>query len=89
MLIEFATCERSRALGFLQRVYPKATITDSKESAGPLLDLVEADVVRIQDPTMYGNQIAVRPGKNWDEGRRAECFLVANAFHMKAMKESA
>ena len=67
MNIEFATCERKRALEYIKRVYSSKTITDTADSAGPLLDFVEKDLVRIQDPTMYGKQIQVVPGKNWKE----------------------
>lgn len=82
MNIEFATCERKRALGYIQKVYPSKTITDTPESAGPLLDFVEADIVRIQDPLMYGNQIEVRPGKKWveDAAKRAEIQAACRAF---------
>lgn len=69
MNVEFATCVRNTALEYIQRVYPSATITDTSDSAGPLLDFVEKDIVRIQDPMMYGNQIAVIPGKNWKEDK--------------------
>lgn len=76
MNIEFATCERHRALGYIQRVYPSKIITDTPESAGPLLDLVEKDIVRVQDPMMYGNQIAVSPNAtNWKEEYREQVIL--------------
>ena len=83
--IEFATCERKRALGFIQRVYPFKNIEDTPESAGPLLDFVETDVVRIQDPMMYGSCIQVVPGNRWieDEAQRKAvmdaCELFAGA----------
>ena len=83
MNIEFATCERKRALGFLQKVYPSKVITDTPGCAGPLLDFVEQDVVRIQDPLMYGNRIQVVPGKAWveDVAARAEIAAACNIFH--------
>jgi len=65
--ISFATCQRKTALEFIQKVYPSQDITDTPESAGPLLDFVEKDIVRIQDPMMYGNRIQVVPGNNWEE----------------------
>jgi hypothetical protein len=81
MNIEFATCERKRALEFIQRVYPSKTITDTPECAGPLLDLVERDIVRIQDPMMYGDRIAVSPNaKNWDEKYRDEVIAACRLF---------
>jgi len=67
MNVQFATCERKRALGYIKKVYPSKTITDAPDSAGPLLDFVEKDIVRIQDPMMYGNRIEVVPGNNWEE----------------------
>ena len=81
MNIEFATCDRNRALGFLQQVYPSKTITDTPDCAGPLLDLVEKDIVRIQDPMMYGNRISVSPSAdNWDEKYRAEVVAACGLF---------
>lgn len=87
MNIEFATCDRRRALEFLQRVYPTRSITDTPDCAGPLLDFVERDIVRIQDPAMYGNTIEVsRNANNWDEKYLPEviaaCNLLVN-FHGK------
>lgn len=71
MNIQFATCERNRALEYIQRVYPSYKITDTPDSAGPLLDFVERDIVRIQDPMMYGGNIAVVPtAANWSEEYR-------------------
>lgn len=82
MNIEFATCERHRALGFIQQVYPSKKITDTPDSAGPLLDLVEKDIVRIQDPMMYGNQISVSPNaSNWKEEYREQVIAACNIFH--------
>lgn len=81
MNIEFATCERKTALGFIQKVYPSKEITDTPECAGPLLDLVERDIVRIQDPMMYGNKIAVSPNaQNWDEKYRDEVIAACQLF---------
>ena len=83
MAIEFATCERSRALEFIQRVYPSKKITDTPASAGPLLDLVEKDIVRIQDPALHGNngKIAVSPNaENWDEKYRADVIAACKIF---------
>jgi len=83
MNIEFATCERKRGLEYIQRVCPSKAITDTPESAGPLLDFVEQDLVRIQDPFMYGNRIAVVPGKKWTEDTETR-DKVANACKMFA-----
>ena len=81
MNIEFATCDRRRALGYIQRVYPSKTITDTPESAGPLLDLVEKDIVRIQDPEMYGTRISVSPNAtNWKEEHREQVVSACKLF---------
>ena len=81
-MIDFATCNRGQALKYIQTVYPDKDITDTPESAGKLLDFVEKDMVRVQDPMMYGNQIAINPGKNWveDEAIRAEIVNAAKLF---------
>ena len=81
MNIEFATCERKRALGYIQQVYPSRVITDTPDSAGPLLDLVEQDIVRIQDPAMYGGRIEVSPNAtNWQEKYREEVIAACKLF---------
>lgn len=81
MNIEFATCERLRALRFIQQVYPSKKITDSHDCAGPLLDLVEKDIVRIQDPSMYGNRIEVSPNAaNWKEEYREQVIAACKLF---------
>lgn len=75
--IEFATCVRHTALGFIQKVFPRKDITDTPESAGPLLDFVEKDIVRVQDPMMYGQQIEIVPGKKWVEDAETRAAIVA------------
>lgn len=83
MEIQFATCIRKEALKYIQRVYPGREILDSPVSAGPLLDFVEKDLVRIQDPMMHGMRIQVIPGKNWveDEKIRQEIVEACKIFH--------
>lgn len=83
MDIQFATCNRQMAIRFIQKVYPGKEITDTLESAGPLLDFVEKDIVRIQDPMMYGNEIQVIPGKNWveDSNIREKIIKACMIFH--------
>lgn len=81
MDIEFATCEHKQALEFIQQVYPSKTITDTPECAGPLLDLVERDIVCVQNPMMYGNQIVISPNAtNWDEKYRDEVVSACRLF---------
>lgn len=64
MDFQFATCDRVRALGFLKKFYPGRVVEDTPESAGPLLDLVERDIVRIPDPDYHNG--AMFPSTNWD-----------------------
>lgn len=80
MNFEFATCDRNRALAFIQNVYPSKVITDTPECAGPLLDYVEKDIVRIQDPMMHGNSIAVSPSKNWSDEYREPIVAACKLF---------
>lgn len=80
MIIQFATCERQRALLFLKRLYPSYTIEDTVNNAGPLLDFVEADVIRITDPDYHGGMIV--PGTHWTEDRREEVVRLGRALHI-------
>ncbi len=94
MNIQFATCNRVSALRFIQQIYPSKTITDTPDCAKPLLDFVEQDLVRIQDPMMYGNKIQVVPGKQWREDadtRKAvvdACRLVADRKEGRGMSKN-
>ena len=72
MEVQFATCVRKTALEYLQKVLPSRDITDTDDSAGPLLDWVQKDVVRIQDPMMYGNRIGIVPSTNWQDKYKDE-----------------
>lgn len=80
MSFMFATCSRSTALGFIQQLYPARDITDTEDSAGPLLNYVEQDIVRIPDPNMHGPTVEVIPSTNWNESHRA--LVVAACVHM-------
>lgn len=89
MNIEFATCDREKALSFIQRVYPLRDITDTPGCAGPLLDLVEKDIIRIQDPMMCGSKIAVSPqAKNWDEKYRSIVIEACNLIESTPRKHN-
>ncbi len=81
MNIQFATCCRKSALRYIQKVYPSQSITDTPESAGKFLDFVEKDIVRVQDPMMYGSQIEVIPGTNWDDKYRNDIVDACKTFH--------
>lgn len=76
----FATCDRNRALEFIQKVYPSKKITDTIDCAKPLLDFVEKDIVRVQDPLMHGNTIQIVPSNNWDEKYREQIVSACKLF---------
>lgn len=65
MSFAFATCERNRALGFLKKLYPSSAVEDSDDSVKDLLDLIEADEIRVCDPDFHGGQII--QGANWND----------------------
>lgn len=77
MSFMFATCDRQRALGFIRKARPSAELHDTPESAGPFLDLIAADVIRVQDPD-YHPSCEVVPGKNWDDSRHSEVVALCN-----------
>jgi len=81
MTFSFATCNRKMALEFIQKVYPSKVITDTPESAGILLNYVEKDIVRIQDPLMHGQNPQVIPATNWNESYRTEVIAACEFFH--------
>ena len=74
--MQFATCNRVSALDFIRRACKDDSITDTPESAGVLLDFVENDIVRIQDPMMHSG-VQVVPGNNWVENDRMRQSIVA------------
>ena len=80
MILRFETCDRSRALGFLQRLLPAYVVEDTPECAGPLLDFVEADVIRIPDPDHHPSG-AVFPSKNWTK----DSFKPVSDAHLSMM----
>jgi hypothetical protein len=65
MSFAFATCERIRALGFLKKIYPSSVVEDSDSSVKELLDIIEADEIRVCDPDFHGGQII--QGTNWND----------------------
>lgn len=74
-MFAFATCDRRNALDFLRKLYPSQTLDDTEASAKPLLDIIEADELRVCDPAFHGGQII--EGKNFrdDTGARAMAAL--------------
>jgi len=76
MYIHFATSNRKDALCYLQDVLPHKKITDTPDSAGPLLDFVQQGIVRVQDPKMHGSRIHVMPGDNYVESKELRQKIV-------------
>lgn len=81
----FATCDRRMALGFLQKQYPLRVVEDTPESAGPILDLIAADIIRVQDPDFH-QPCQIVPGKAYDESRASEILSACQEFHDRACK---
>lgn len=54
--VVFATCERRRALSFIQKLYPGREVKD-EGAVSNVLDFVEADMIRIGDPEFHGGQV--------------------------------
>ena len=79
--MQFATCSRKSALGFLKKLYPDSEVSDTPESAGPVLDYVEQDIIRIPDPYMHGSRVAIYPSKNWREDIQDEVHAALKTFH--------
>jgi hypothetical protein len=54
MNFQFATCDRQNALGFLRKLFPYRgqSITDTG-TVKDVLDLVEADKIRVLDPEFH------------------------------------
>ena len=82
MLLQFATCERPRALRFLQKLYPSCTVADTPESAGPVLDYVEADIIRIGDPDHHRGAVFASKGT---PDQIAAATDAMRAFHAATM----
>lgn len=83
MNIRFETCDRKRALQFLQKLYPDSTITDTEDSAKAVLDIVEKDIIRIPDPSMHGQRVGVIPSRNWVDSQKDEYVDILTKFHNK------
>lgn len=81
--VDFSTSVPSEALKRLQKVEPDSGFT--AENLPLFLGLVREDVLRVQDPFMYGSRIGVMPGKNYSEGRKPE--VDAAVAELMAVKE--
>ena len=86
-MVRFETCNRYNALKFLQQFYPGCSVRDTQNSAAPVLDLVEEDIVRIPDPSLHSDG-AITPSTNWDERRRDEVMRKFREFHENVMAEA-
>ena len=65
MSIMFVTCDKERALGFINKMYPENE--DLVLDEIPLLiDLIEKDILRVQDPEFH-NPCQIVAGKNYSE----------------------
>ena len=79
MSFSFATCVRKTALEYLNVIYDKG-ITDAPDSAGPFLDFVEKDIVRVQDPMMH-SPAQVIAGTHWSDDKRDDVVDACKVFH--------
>ena len=59
------TGDRATALGYLRAWFPNASIEDTEESAGPLLDLIEAGQFLAVDPASTDRKLLVVAGPEW------------------------
>lgn len=84
MSFAFSTCNRRSALEFLGQLYPDATVKDEGVVA-VLLNYVEADQVRIDDPMMH-SPATVRPGTHWATAPQAEILAACKAMHAELTK---
>jgi hypothetical protein len=80
MLIQFATCDRNRALVFLQKLYPNRDIKDEGLTAR-VLDFVEQDVIRIPDPDMHGSRVEICASHNYREEIADDVLKALQEFH--------
>jgi len=75
MTFSFATCNRSFALDFLKRMYPEREGRDVP-FVHDLLDYVEKDVIRIQDPMMHSSPQIIA-WKNWSDAEQENIVKLA------------
>lgn len=77
MSFAFATCDRKMALGFLKKLYPSHadTIADAENSVKDLLDIIEADELRICDPDYHSGTIIQSKNFKTDTTARAQKAL--------------
>lgn len=76
MSFAFATCERRMALQFLRKLNPSHAIEDTPESAADLLNIIEADELRVCDPDYHSGSIIQGQNFNDSTAERARASLV-------------
>jgi hypothetical protein len=82
-MFAFATCDRSNALNFLQKLYPEQALSDTEDSARALLDIIEADELRVCDPAFHGGQIIEGTNFRSDTPQRATAALEKAGLYFK------
>jgi len=75
MSFAFATCERRRALEFLKKLYPSHRVEDADDSVKDLLDIIEADELRVCDPEFHSGEIIEGRNMKADTFERATAAL--------------
>lgn len=75
MAFAFATCERQRALEFLKKLYPSTELTDTNESVKDLLDIIEADEMRVCDPDFHKGSMIYGKNSKPDTASRTQAAL--------------
>jgi hypothetical protein len=86
MSFMFATCERHRALEFLKALYPSHVVEDTKESWGRVLDCVERDEIRVQDPAFH-DPCEIVPGTNWANAFQCEIIALCKMAHEDTVRK--
>lgn len=67
MHIQFASSQwNPYARGFIQKMYPSRKVDDAK--LGKLIDLVNRDVLRVQDPDFH-KPCGIIAGQNYESGK--------------------
>lgn len=77
--MDYSTCNRGVAMEFLVKIYPGTVIEDVGKTRA-LLDLVEADKVRIQNPAIYGRFSEIVQGANYSQREKQEIERVCEDF---------
>ena len=89
MNFQFATCERSRALHFIGKLFPSRKVLDEK-AVSDVLDLVEADKIRVLDPDFHAGGITQSKATNteWLEIQPTLRNMVNEIMSLPRIKET-